>query len=65
MGNVQQLRGWMAYLSSTTVMLGCIVKLFVDLRILLPDLLMNVSTMLRGDMPHCPNLPFEGSALDE
>ncbi|KAI1408323.1 hypothetical protein F5Y13DRAFT_204858 [Hypoxylon sp. FL1857] len=60
-------RGWMAVLVlSTSVMFTSgIVKLVYDLKIWIPDLLMNVSTLLRGSMSHCPNLPFGGTTLDD
>ncbi|KAI8964326.1 hypothetical protein F5Y11DRAFT_102623 [Daldinia sp. FL1419] len=60
-------RGWMAVLviSVTTMFLSGIVKAIVDLRIWIPDLLMNVSTMIRGNTSNCPSVPYGGTALDD
>lgn len=60
-------RGWMVVLVlATSVMLTSgVIKFVFDLKIWIPDLLMNVSTLLRGSMPHCPNLPFGGTTLDD
>ncbi|KAI2780444.1 hypothetical protein F4815DRAFT_470312 [Daldinia loculata] len=60
-------RGWMAILIiSTSIMFAAgIAKLLLDLNIWIPDLLMNVSTLLRGNGYNCPSLPYGGSTLED
>ncbi|KAI0104526.1 hypothetical protein F4814DRAFT_430969 [Daldinia grandis] len=50
----------------TSIMFAAgIAKLLLDLNIWIPDLLMNVSTLLRGNRCNCPSLPYGGSVLDD
>ncbi|KAI1655526.1 hypothetical protein F4813DRAFT_161875 [Daldinia decipiens] len=60
-------RGWMAVLviSIMAMFISAIVKAIFDLRIWIPDLLMNVSTMIRGSASNCPSVPFGGTTLDD
>ncbi|OTB10318.1 hypothetical protein K445DRAFT_323091 [Daldinia sp. EC12] len=60
-------RGWMVVLviSSTTMFVSGIIKAVFDLRIWIPDLLMNVSTMIRGNTSNCHSVPFGGTTLDD
>ncbi|KAI0842389.1 hypothetical protein F5Y06DRAFT_292316 [Hypoxylon sp. FL0890] len=60
-------RGWMAVLvlSTSAMFTSSIIKFVFDLKIWIPDLLMNVSTLLRGSMSHCPNLPYGRTTLDD
>lgn len=60
-------RGWMTVLvlSTSAMFVSCVVKLSIDLKIWIPDLLMNVSTMLRGSMSRYTGIPYGGSAFDD
>ncbi|KAK9422893.1 hypothetical protein SUNI508_04560 [Seiridium unicorne] len=60
-------RAWMAILIISTLVMftNGILKLVLDLNIWIPELLMNVSTLLRGAVFNCPSFPFGGSAMDD
>ncbi|KAI0551032.1 hypothetical protein F4679DRAFT_594081 [Xylaria curta] len=60
-------RAWYAVLviSSSALWSTAFCKLVLDLHILIPDLQMNASTLLRGNMAYCPNAPDGGSAMDD
>ncbi|KAI0855082.1 hypothetical protein F4860DRAFT_521981 [Xylaria cubensis] len=60
-------RAWYAVLviSSSTLFFTAFCKLILDLHILIPDLQMNASTLLRGNMDYCLNAPDNGTAMDD
>ncbi|KAI0103703.1 hypothetical protein GGR51DRAFT_250118 [Nemania sp. FL0031] len=60
-------RVWYAVLiiSSSTLFFTALGKLVLDLHILIPELQMNASTLLRGNMAYCPSAPNDGSAMDD
>lgn len=55
----------MLVISIMTMFISAIVKAIFDLRIWIPNLLMNVSTMIRGSTSNCPSVPFGGTTLDD
>ncbi|KAJ8133526.1 hypothetical protein O1611_g84 [Lasiodiplodia mahajangana] len=60
-------RAWYAVLviSASILFLTAVLKLVLDLHILIPDLQMNASTLLRGNIAHFPSVPYGGSAMDD
>ncbi|KAI1290486.1 hypothetical protein F5Y03DRAFT_404049 [Xylaria venustula] len=60
-------RAWYAVLVISTSILfsAAFSKLILDLHILIPNLQLNASTLLRGNVTNCPNLPSGGSAMDD
>lgn len=60
-------RAWYTVLviSTSVLFLAAVFKLVLDLYIFIPNLQLNASTLLRGNVANCPSLPYGGSAMDD